>query len=323
MKLADKFYDYRRDGITQGLLSKFMNCRQETRLFLDGWSPKKSNSAGLTYGSIFHGALEIYYNDLIQRKLKTVPSGSYISKLLADVERKWKSENAHDSNDARSLLELSCGIAEATLPHYFRKWWRDDAKIRWQSMEQEFRIPFTTKDGRKTFLRGKKDGVFGSPNIWLFETKTKSLINEGNLIDTLWYELQVNFYLYAMLKLYKKHPSGVLYNIIRRTCLERKKSETLKAFLSRVSGDVENRPDFYFMRYEISTTKSELLKFETELEGLITDFMDWCDGLVPHYKNTAQCITKYGRCSMLPICSSGAYNQFEKRKTVFRELEDF
>ena len=104
--------------------------------------------------------------------------------------------------------------------------------------------------------------------------------------------------------------------------MERKKSESLGQFSTRLSEDIAKRPDFYFMRFEIIKTKKEMDTWENELEGMVVDFMNWCEGKVPHYKNTGQCITKYGRCPMLSICSSGNYHLYKKRKSTFIELED-
>jgi len=320
--ISPKFYQYSRDGITQGLLAKFLSCREETKLFLDAWTPKGIGSPGLLFGNIMHSCLERYYNDIKTRRIKNEPDRAYVCKLVSSVEKLYMRHYNACDNATRQLLGLSFGIAEATLPSYIRKWWKaDSAKIKWMGLEEQFKIPYSTKEGNKTFLRGKKDGVFSNPGLWLFETKTKSQINEGNLMDTLWFEHQVNFYLYAMKKIYGKEPKGVLYNIIRRTSLERKKTESLQAFVKRVAADVEKRKDFYFIRYEISLTSSELAIWEKQLEGMIEDFINWREGKLPHYRNTGQCIMKYGKCPMLAICSSGNYNFHQKRKEVFVELE--
>lgn len=318
-----KFYDYKKDGITQGLLAKFMNCREECKLFLQGWSPKGAQSGALTYGTLVHGILEKVYIDIQRKKFgKTPPTSVALNRYVQIVKKLWYDENRNASNEARKLLETSLAIADATLPHYFRKWWRDDtAKIKWQQLEQEFKLPYKTKGGRSTYLRGKIDGVFHNPKLWLFETKTKSMINEGALMDTLSYEHQVQFYLFALSQLYKKTPAGVLYNIIRKPGSEQKSQESLAQYGKRVSEDIASRPDFYFIRYEISITPAEQQMYRLQLEAMVTDFMNWCDGIVPNYMNTAQCITKYGRCPYLGICSAQQFNLYEKRKQVFRELE--
>ena len=320
--MNNKFYDYKRDGITQGLLAKFMNCREETKLFLQGWSTKGAQSGALIYGTIVHTILEKVYVDISKGKTKSPITSVALEGYGKIVKKLWYDENRSANNDARQLFETSLVIALSTLPHYFRKWWRDDtARIKWVKLEQEFRIPYKTKTGYTTSLRGKIDGVFNSPGLRLFETKTSSVVNEGNLIDTIGFGLQVNFYLYVLKKLYGKTPAGVLYNVIRKPSSDIRSKESLKDYGERIAEDIQNRPDFYFIRYEVTITPSEQKEFEVQLESMISDFINWCEGRVPNYRNTGQCITKYGRCPYLNICSSQMFNMYEKRKTVFRELE--
>lgn len=321
--MNNSFYNYERDGITQGLLIKFMSCRQEAKLFLQGWSPKSNKiPPALMYGTLTHGVLENVYDDIRTKKRKQPPSSKDIALYVRSQSTLYKKENPNMSNEGRSLLEYSSVVAESTLPSYFRRWWKQDStKIVWKKMEHEFKIPYKTKDGRKTYLRGKIDGVFTNPRLRGFETKTASMINEGNLMDTLNFEFQNNMYLWALVRLFKVYPSGILYNMIRKTCLKLKKGENLIDFGTRLKKDAEKRPDFYFFRYEIGVSTSEIKAFEIELEGIVVDFMDWCEGKRPTYKNTSQCVRKYGACQMLQICSSGNYAGYEKRKQVFRELE--
>lgn len=320
--MKTQFYDYKKDGITQGLLSTFMTCRQKARLFLEGWS-KPHDSMGLTYGTIIHGVLEHTYEAIRTRELNAIPSTQRIKKYTNAVEKQWYKENPKATKYSLENLQISLLIAEATLPVYFEYWWKEDFKeIKWLKLEQKFSIPYKTKDGRKTLIKGKKDGIFGNPNIYLFETKTKSMLNEADLVDTLWFELQVNLYLWAIRKMYKQVPAGVNYNIIRRTCLPKKKSESMPLYAKRIVTDIKKRPDFYFIRLEIKIAKEEMDEWEKELEAMVVDFMNWYDGKVGHYKNTNSCITKYGRCEYLNICSEGKYQDYTKRSMVFRELED-
>lgn len=322
MRTEKKFYDYSRDGITQGCLTSWMTCRRKSFWFLQGWNADKI-STPMTYGTIIHGVLERIYNLIIQKKLTAVPDTKLIKKLTHDVELMWLEENPGANKKAKEELDFCLLIAEATLPEYFKYWWKEDfKKLQWRKLEQEFKIPYTTKDGRKTFIRGKKDGVIGTDVIRLFETKTKSQINVGDMIDTLWFEMQVNLYLWAIKKTYNQVPVGVKYNVIRRTGIQQKVSESKLEYSKRVIDDIKKRPNHYFLRLDIKVTKQEMLAFEKELEDMIVEFMDWCDGKIKTYKNTSACIGKHGRCSFLPLCSKADFGQYKKRKTVFRELED-
>lgn len=318
------FYNYKRDGITQSLLQTYMTCRMKAKLSLEGWTSQSPSNA-MTYGTIIHGVLERVYNLIRLKKLSTVPSALLIKKLVKEVEAQWYKDNPLTSKGKYTIqmLEECCLIAEATLPEYFKFWFKDDfKKMNWLNLEQEFKIPIVLADGRKAFIRGKKDGVYGLKFIKLFETKCKSMVNTEDLIETLWFEFQVNIYLWAIWKTYKKIPKGVTYNIVRRTNIKQKVNESNPEYAERIAYDIKGRPEFYFIRLEISVTENEIREFEKELYRVVREFMDWQDGKIATYKSTSHCLDKYGACVFLPICSHKDYSNFTKRKTVFKELED-
>lgn len=317
-----KFYDYQRDGITQSLLQQFMKCRQAAEWSLQGWNSTYI-SPSFTYGTIVHGILEKIYEGIMKKEVKSKPTSLVISKYSKGLEKQWHAENPRVGKAMIENLQLSLALAEQLLPHYFDYWWKEDFyKIKWRSLEHQFKIPYVTKDGRKTFIRGKRDGDSGEKYLKLFETKTKSQINVDDLILTLWFEFQVRMYLWAMKKEYKQIPVGVNYNIIRKTQIYKYKDESIIAYAKRAAQDVKKRPDWYFIRLEISITPKEIQDFEKELEFLIVDFMNWRDGKTGTYKNTAQCIDKYGTCSFLQLCSNQNFSIYTKRKSVFKELTD-
>lgn len=319
-----KFYDIERDGITQGLLYKWLECRQEARWFLKGWSGKKIGM-GMTYGNVIHGVLELVYLDVQMRRLTAIPDKGRIRRYIQVIEKQWHKENPNADKYVLEYLELSLLIAEATLPLYFDYWKKDMKEIAWKKVEQEFRMPYTLPDGRKTFLRGKMDGVFAQKNTWLFETKSKSRIEQEDILDMLPFELQVNIYLLVLRWMEQKLPAGVLYNIIRRIGLEKKEKETPVEFSKRCIDDIKKRPQFYFVRMRMPVTDQDLYRFEAEFQDMLTDFYDWFQGKAGHYKNPGSCIGKYGRCTYLSACAAGQKGKmagYVKRTVLFRELED-
>jgi hypothetical protein len=320
-KANGSFYSIERDGITQSALATFLECRQKARWYLQGWSPKAA-SMGMTYGNVIHAILEYAYDDIRTGKFKKLPSKEQVKTYTSKVEKLWKKE--HVSPDKKSLeyLELSLLIAEATMPVYFEFWHKDVKELPWKRLEMEFKIPYDIAGQCKTFLRGKMDGVYERGKEWLFETKTASRIEEGDLVDMLPFEHQNMFYLSALRKLGKKMPAGVTYNIVRRVQLQKKKNESIQQFAKRCVLDIRTRPEFYFVRMEIKITTQELDAFDAELDAMILDFYLWWSGKGGHYRRTAACINKYGRCNYLTACATGKMGGYEKRKAVYRELED-
>lgn len=314
------FYKPERDGITQSLLAKFLTCRQAALWYLKGYN-LKSPSMSLTYGTIIHAVLERVYEQIRLGKLKALPSRKLTLKYIQKIEKEWIIENPRADKKSLEFLELSLLIAESTMPLYFDYWHKDIKGIKWEKVEGDFKLPITLKDKRKTFIRGKMDGVFKNPNRWLFETKTKMRVEEGTLVDYLPFELQVNTYLRALRLLGGKVPKGVLYNIVRRTAMRQGKKESMSQFAKRISEDIESRPDHYFIRLEVAIDKADMDNFEIEFISLIEDFYNWFDGKIGHYKNTNQCEGKYGACEYLRA-ESGIMVPYEKRKMVFKELEE-
>ena len=317
---TSEFYNIEKDGITQGLLSTWRNCRQLAWIYLQGYS-QKSGSLALTFGTIVHAILERVYGDL-QKGKKSLPSRPELLAYIKLVEKDWEKENPRATKEELEQKEQCLLLVESIMPLYFQ-FWHKDKFLKWVGVEQEFNIPYQLKDGRKTRLRGKMDGVFKKNGIWLFETKAKSRIDEGALVDVLPLDFQNKFYLSALRKQHKLQPSGVKYNVVRRSQMEQRKDETAKKFSQRVAADITKRPDYYFLRFEISIDKQELDKFDQELEDQIKEFYDWWEEKIAHYSNPSQCETKYGRCWGLGICSGQGTNKYEKRKQVFRELEDY
>jgi hypothetical protein len=327
-----RFYDPERDGVTFSLLTSWKNCRERSRLFLNGWTSKR-NSLGTVFGSLAHGILQRMYEDVRDRQLTELPSEDYIKGTCRKVEGLWKKENPRADAESMQYLEFSMILLEALMPLYF-KYWKKDFQLKWDRVESEFKFKFKVDHpqhpGRslRTFVRGKMDGSFfkaSGSRPWLLETKTKAYLGEkgeGELADILPHELQSNIYLLALLWLGKVLPSGLLYNIIRRPALRQKKNESVVKFARRVAEDVKRRPEYYFVRIQMSVGRKDLERNDLELRDMVSDFLLWWNGLAGHYKNSDACQNKYGTCAMLPICARGDYSGFYRREKVFRELAD-
>ncbi len=249
MVMTPLSYDPEIDGITNSLLSNWGGCRERARLSLHGWT-KRGSSFALTYGDLTHWLLQHVYEDhrmgrimLINGELSPV----YVKAKIATLLAIWKKENPIVPEGLLEMVELTMLLNESVMPFYFRHWKKDFTKIEWVGLESEFKIPFeVTRNGitYKTFLRGKRDGVFREGGrLGLFETKSKSRIDEGTLVDLLPFESQVNLYLIALQEEFGEIPRKVIYNVIRRPALRRGKKETLKQFADRLIHDITSRPN--------------------------------------------------------------------------------
>lgn len=318
------FYDPERDGITFSALNAWQQCRELSRLGLNGVT-SKGTSFALVFGTLVHALLQTVYEATRHNALKGPPSDAMVKSFMTALEAMWNKENPMASADAREHAELSLMLAEAVMPRYFRYWHEDFTAVRWMALEHEFRIPYAVPlpDGRvvKTFIRGKMDGNFRQGTaLKLFETKSQGQIDEEATANILPHDLQSNIYLWAMRRIHKEQPAGVRYNIIRRPQLRQKKDESLKAFAYRCALDVAERPDFYFVRMDMDIERRDMDRFEGEFDDMLRDFCAWWYGLAGHYKESSNCRNRYGTCWMLPLCGNRDFSMLYIRDTVFREL---
>lgn len=320
------FYDPKRDGVTFSLLTKWKNCRERARLHLQGWSTNRVSLSSI-FGTVIHAVLERLYGDIQLKRLTTVPNAKQVGRHLTAIEKEWRKENPKATTETLQDLEIAMMLAEVIVPIYFKWWHKDLTTIKWQAIEHQFSLPVPQHN---TFVRGKMDGRFistasKSRKSNLFETKTKSRLGEAgesNLTEMLGFELQVNLYLGAIAAVDGEAPGGLLYNIIRRPNLQRKKAETFAQFQRRVANDVAARPEHYFIRMRMNVDARELAREGREQAVMVEDFIRWYRGEVGHYKNSDHCENKYGTCEFLRACSSGDFTGLYKRPTVFRELEE-
>lgn len=327
-----KTYNPERDGVSFSTLQKFKNCRELARLHLKGWRPR-STGMGQVFGTIVHSLLQKVYEDVRAGKLKKAPSTDYVTKHVALIEKQWRTENPKADAETLERLEVTCAIAEAVLPMYF-KFWDRDFKLKWNPPEEEFVHPFevehpVTHKKMKTFLRGRIDASFhegSNSRPWLLESKSKSRIGESgesNLTDILPHEMQVGIYLLILQIIYKgKVPAGLLYNIIRRPTVKPHKKEDMSAFAQRIIKDVRKRPEYYFLRLRMTVDKQDLFRRKQELEDTVSDFLLWWKGESGHYKNSDYCENKYGTCMFLPMCGHGDRSRFYLKQEILTEMEE-
>jgi len=331
---GSQHWDLFRDGVTQGYLAAFLDCPEKIHLGLvHGWTQRVKHGA-LQFGSIVHDCLENIYRTY--SRAKYVSKGNLTEVVLWTLkgnqerdERKMLEKHGGLTPRVTDLAELRehYGLAEVLLPAYFHNWVKDFSNFEWQELEHEFRVPYSCSkflglDLPDIPLRGKRDGVFRTNRkLWLFETKTKSRIEEDNLADQIPMNLQVNLYLTTMALDYGEWPAGTVYNIIRKPGLRRGATEPLRDYLSRVREDVEKRPSFYFVRFNVAVTEDELRAWQHQLHGIMRSLVSWYQGDW-HYRNPSACTGRRGVCGFLPVCARNEYAGLELKETPFPELQE-
>lgn len=303
-------------GVSVTTLKTWMTCREATRLRLSGLKPRFV-SFPLTFGDVVHQVHQLAHRALKEKRIKGTPSKKDLQGWIAQVERQWRERNPKATAITLEDFELSLLFSEAVLPIYFEYWEESLRAWKWIDVEDFFRLPIELANGKVIPFVGKKDATFEtgkSKGLWVLETKTKGRVQEEAIVDSLSMDLQTNGYLYATWKLGKRIPHGSVRNIIRRPGLRKGKKESMAAFAKRCAADVEDRPDYYFMRFELQVTREDLETFEQEFKGLLLEFWRWYYEIDRHYRNTSACESGFGRqCDFLAFCARGDMSRLAQR----------
>lgn len=299
-----------RDGLTQSLLSSFLECRKKAELAYKKGYSSSNISNSLVFGSLFHECLDRCYN-YMKQGIKEINYENVVNNVLKDHkdqhEGVWTPE--HEENHI-----LNEGYIKILLPEYFKRYWKEDSKKEWLAIEKEFRVQYQSE----VYLRGKYDRISKSKDgtLTLWDTKTKSRF-DPNFQDGLSFNLQAMFYRYAYWKETKQFISNFVFDLVKRPALRKGAMETMKAFMERVKNDVD---DDYFQRISVMVTEDEFKQWiGTEFKYMVDGLWQWAiHG--PTFKNPTACETRYGVCQFIRTCGLGNFDGLVKREKVFSEL---
>jgi len=300
-----------KQGITQSLIATFLQCRQKFVYSINRMSSAKK-IATTNFGSIVHDGLAVLYS------VKPHPVVSDIAGSL----RVYRQENAKDlaTLDAQQV-ERDFAVAEVMLAKYISYYKSDWTEMRDRQPENE--INFVPLLDKEIVGRCKIDGRYRDKarKKWLIEHKTKGRISEESLVKRLAFDPQNLFYLLADFRSTKEEAIGVLYNIIRNPQIKPKVNESLPDFCKRLTEDINTRPEFYFLRYEIPYTSSDKKRFENHLREIILDIERLTKGESAVYRNCYSCDSPYP-CEYLDACASNSFAGYFQREKIFSELDD-
>lgn len=299
-----KSYSLERSGVTQSLLQAFQCCRMRWLLKLHGYRNTLKNRVTV-FGTVMHALLERVY-------LNGVPSQGLYQEWILDIRKK-------EVNALRAVgeeqIQVDLWKAEALFFAYC-KYWKDDFNpTRIVATEYEFAIPFY-----QTLLRGKIDAreMDTAGDVWLWEHKFLSRIEEDVLDVKLSMDLQSQFYLLADHAERREWAKGIKYNIIRKPGLRPKAKETQTDFLHRIRDDINARPEHYFHRYRVIWTDKNRCAFMNELMIKLQEMKMVMKGALRIWKNQSACVSPY-KCDYLDTCSTGSLLNYE-RGPLFPEL---
>lgn len=349
-RFEGKYQDPFSDGITQSLLSAFMQCKNKAKHIMQGIKSKEPNKH-LIYGSYIHFLHENYIKtciNLSKSKSKNDHSDYFdiFSNIVSWIQRKYdiflKLQEEIEDRLPDKIKEYLL-IASISFEQYIGFYNKHYKNFIWKEVESKFNTPYYSDHFKLTNLepirlKGMIDGIF-QKNIsnnksdneteieeWILETKSKTIMNEESIIDLLANDFQVQIYILAYWNQYGKYPNGCLYNILRKPQLRQGKKENISNFLNRIREDIQKRPEHYYIQYEITFNPKELDKFRRNFENLLGDFLVWYQDLKMgngkrHYLNFTACETKYGLCEYFNLCSKNEKIYYKISNKFNPELE--
>lgn len=308
------------NGITQSILKTWRStCPKKARFVLDGYSRPQTGGA-IVFGTIFHGFLEEIFSQ-IKNGASDVSKIDFLSAEKI-VRESLQDELVSATPAIIKEYERNLGMAFEVVKIYF-DYWKDQYfgsdKKTWVQIEDKFKV-FPPEMNGIPFM-GRRDGVFRNKNgkLWLFETKTKASWDDENLLKLLSRELQVIVYIKTYEMEFGEMPEGVEYNIIRRPQLRMKESESTREFCQRVKIDILDRPSFYFSKLQMPIPKEMVEYHWGKILKDCQRFIEWYQGKYDS-EYTENCISSYGACQFLVVCSGGVDDRIVKSEITHKEL---
>lgn len=184
------------DGITNSLLCRFLVCRERFRLcVVHGLKQADRFEPRMEYGNMWHVCEEAH-----------AASGDWQATLLTYC-KKLVQQYRLQQEDVEHWYRL-CLLQ---FPMYVQYWAKSpDIKGRKPLLQEEvFCVPYKLPSGRIVKLRGKFDSVdLVGKYIWLMENKTKSEIDEAELMGQLRFDAQTMLYLTVLRLLLRYSTEG-------------------------------------------------------------------------------------------------------------------
>jgi hypothetical protein len=282
------------DGVTFSLLSRFLCCRERFRLYaVEGLRPVEQFNHRIEYGNLIHLAEEAYLGG--QRPWTLV-----VADRAKELCQRFPME--------QEQIEHWYQVCLAQFPVYI-DYWKTHEHVKHRIpllQEYVFDVPYTLPGGPIVRLRGKWDsvdviGAGTEARIYLQENKVKGNINEKQIRTQLSFDLQTMLYAVA-LQIYQglaqeranqlqTRIGGLRYNLIRRPLSGGKDSikqhlpsksnprgETKKEFYKRLGKLIAEKPEWYFMRWQVEITGGDIQKFSREfLDPCLENLCSWWD----------------------------------------------
>lgn len=261
-------WDLYEDGISFSLITNLIECKERGRIKVVEGLSSDDFSYPIEFGNFFHDCMEHNHESFVQLKKRL--------KLKAEKVARRHNMTAKGREEVFGMVEIILIYWKNYLAH----WSIVDEKIKWVEPEHQFSVDYKIDPYRPITLRGKIDGIIERDGArWLIENKTKSSFPR-DLLDTLPHNLQTMMYSVAS-ELETGIPvEGVLWNGVKRPTIHQKRSETFAEYLKRLDGDMQERPEHYFLRIECRFQRNDIKEWERAcFRPLLVSIIEWWESL--------------------------------------------
>ena len=243
-------------------------------------------SSSLAIGNVVHDCFEMFYK------------GSSDEECLKHIVDTFDEEISKSELSDQEELLISKYNAMGMWKFYPHK---DLSAFEAILPEMSFRVRL----GRsRDYLVGRMDGyVIKDRTPWIREVKTTGL-SEGQFRGRMATSGQATCYVYAANKLKSMPPpAGVMFDVIRKSSLRKKQTETADEFGKRIYNDYRLRPDEHYYRHYEYRNPERVRLWEADMIDLCKDLRkrhrtnQW-------HRNTEQCWSFNAECPYLKVCFS-------------------
>lgn len=316
--------DFGKKTISNSSRGTFNNCR---RKFLYSYGHQLTSRGIVDYfwiGGIVHGEYERMYE-----------AGRFDKKASRKrLNKETKAAIEICVNDSqRDKIWAASAVAQGILPAYADQYLDQDLE-RFEILECEgwFVIPIPGTDWK---YRGVRDMVVRARRsvpemkikkgqIGLWENKTTAQM-DSNYFARLPIDFQILGYAWSMEDETWEHgPADFIeYNVVQKSRLRQKKTETFGQYLDRMEYDYSEDPTKYFYRERVPFDGATVLpRWLVELQSYVKE-LEWQIKEGTWGMNDQSC-TNRGICEFLPICLDGprkdVLTQYRRKAATHEEL---
>lgn len=317
--------------LTNSSRNTFNTCRRKYLYSYElGYESALVNET-LYFGSLMHGALEIYFSNDLSLNLAL--------EFLESERGEW---NQYHVAHARALMI-----------GYHAYWTEDNERFKVLAIEEEFRAPLVNPqsghNSRSFELGGKLDGIIAYDNgeKAILEHKTTSfdISDESDYWAKLSMDGQISGY-YVGADVIGHDVELCTYDVIKKTgrrpllatppenrkykkdgslyANQREENETPDAYEQRILDDVMNDPTKFYVRKTVRRTYADLVEYLNDMWQFAFE-VRMARNNKSWPRNPNQCLT-FGKCKFWDVCRGLASLEdpllFERKSRIHMELEE-